>query len=91
MCHGLELEGRGDVLRLFGPAPFYACMPWHARGWTNEPEYGGLCIYCERDIAVPESGRGKHHSCIYCAMKNGMIPEVEVEGAPGLMPPMRCR
>lgn len=78
------------MLRLLGPAPFYACMPWHARGWMKELEYGGRCLYCDREIAVPKSGRGKHHSCIYCALAKGMIQEVEVE--PGQdRQPVRCR
>ena len=67
------------VLKLVAPAPVHFCMPWHARGWEDEPEHGAVCCFCQRDVAAPESARGKTVSCIYCGMERALVPLVERE------------
>lgn len=70
----------GHKLALVPVEPYACCMPWHGRGvFQPEPEHGGRCCFCSRDIAVPESARGKNNACIYCGMDRGFIPEQEIE------------
>lgn len=67
------------MLALVQPSPASICMPWHGRGFEKELTHGGRCCFCEREIAVPESARGRTAACIYCGMDRGLVPVVEIE------------
>ena len=67
------------MLRLAPPIPVAHCMPWHARSYELEPVHAARCCHCGRDIARPESARGKLAACIYCGLDRGEIPWEEPE------------
>lgn len=67
------------MLRLVPPSPVHHCMPWHARGWEKEAEHGARCCYCDREVAAPESARGKVVACVCCGLDRGELPLVEIE------------
>ncbi len=73
------------AVKILPPEPFCFCMPWHGRHWETategdpEPKHGARCCYCDREIAAPESARGKHVACIYCGLDLGKLPAVEIE------------
>ena len=56
---------------------------WYAFPWAIrlgiEPEHGGRCCYCDRDIAVPDRLRGWHVGCVYCGLDRGELPLTEAE------------
>lgn len=67
------------TLRIAAPVPFAHCHQWGLRGHANEPEHGARCCHCDREVAAPESARGKLVACIYCGMDRGEIPCEEIE------------
>lgn len=86
---GLELRETqrksGPAINIVPDVPFCCCMPWHARAalfvtrGNADPVHGGVCCFCDRDVAVPSSARGKRVACIYCGMDRGFIAEAEIE------------
>lgn len=59
------------------------CAAWHCREEGTEPLHGARCCLCGRDVAAPDSVRGKHVGCIYCGLANGDLPLVEIEPCKG--------
>ncbi len=71
-------------LRAVPLSPIGYCMPWHGRDRAStEPMHGTRCCFCNREVAAPESVRGKHVGCLYCGFDNGDLPLLELE-------PCRC-
>lgn len=71
------------MLKLVPLSPVGYCDPWHIRQEGTEPLHGARCCFCKRDVAAPESVRGKHVGCIYCGMRNGDVPCIEIEPGRG--------
>lgn len=66
------------MLRAVETKAGWYCMPWHARTGV-EPEHGGRCCYCDRDIAVPDRLKGWHVACVYCGLARCELPLTEAE------------
>lgn len=66
------------MLKVVPVSAAWFCFPWGIR-LRLEPEHGGRCCYCNRDVAVPDRLRNMHVACIYCGLERGELPLTEAE------------
>lgn len=55
------------------------CWPWRLRFMEREPVTGGVCIYCNREIALPKHSWNRRCGCLYCGLDRNELPRTEAE------------